>query len=69
MLLLIDLEGASVHLWYIVCFKNSLYDFVSALFVQIFFFFLSPFNWLSYMFFNVNMKNLAFDTPKMHGFL
>jgi len=50
---------------YTVCFKNSLYKFGSALFVQIFNYFGFTIQLVMPRVFNVKVKNLAFDTSKI----
>ena len=47
-----------------VCFKNSLYEFVSALFVQMLHYFGFTIQLALLLVFNVKVKNLASDTSK-----
>jgi len=47
-----------------VCFKNSLYEFVSALFVQMLHYFGFTIQLALLLVFNVKVKNLAFDKSK-----
>jgi len=58
-----------VFIYNTVYFKNSLYEFGSAWFVQMLHYFGFTIQLIYAMCFNVKVKNLAFDTSKMHGFL
>jgi len=51
-----------VFIYDTVCFKNSLYEFVSALFVQMSHYFVFSIQLVMLRVFNVKVKNLAFDT-------
>jgi len=52
-----------------VCFKNSLYEFGSALFVQMLHYFGFTIQLVMQRVFNDKVKNLAFDTSQMQCFL
>jgi len=59
-----DLKGQSVHLWYSLFNKISLYEFRSALFVQLLHYFGFTIQLVMLCVFNVKVKNFAFDTSK-----